>query len=101
MEREERRRINSHLASPSDLVPRGKRLRVQCNATPPRAGRPGAQIIHNCIGNAADVDVVSTSGTSVSSEPRKIARTVSRARARYVTLAVYLSGKTPNFLMGN
>lgn len=53
--RRENRRINSHLASPSDLVPRGKRLRgsVQCHD-----GRSGAQIIHNCIGNAADVDVV-------------------------------------------
>lgn len=45
---------------------------VQCHA-----GRPGAQIIHNCIANAADVDVVSTSRGRVSSEARK---TIARAR---------------------
>lgn len=37
MEREKNRRINSHLASPSDLV-QGKCLRVRCIATPHCAG---------------------------------------------------------------
>lgn len=51
---------------------------VQCHA-----GRPGAQIIHNCIANVADVDVVFARTSCLNSKNC----TDDRARARYITCA--------------
>lgn len=46
--RRENRRINSHLASPSDLVPRGKRLRSRCNATTAGRSANNLQLHREC-----------------------------------------------------